>query len=63
MSDAKVIPFRKRPPSEIELEVYRQVTRNWAPAMRQLMFPEHFRQEQARDDESVDLARPSANTR
>jgi hypothetical protein len=27
MTDRKVIPFRKRPPSEAELEVYRQITR------------------------------------
>jgi hypothetical protein len=46
MSDRKVIPFRKRPPSEIELEVYRQITRGWRPEMRQLMFPEHFKHDQ-----------------
>ena len=46
MSDDNVIPFRKRPPSESELEVYRMMTREWAPALRQLMFPEHFRHEQ-----------------
>jgi hypothetical protein len=46
VSDDKVIPFRKRPPSETELEVYRMMTRAWAPALRQLMFPEHFRREQ-----------------
>jgi len=43
---SKVIPFRKRPPSEAELEVYRRMTRAWAPALRQLMFPEHFQHEQ-----------------
>lgn len=48
MSDAKVIPFRKRPPSEAELEAYRRVTRNWHPDMRRLVFPEHFKKEQAR---------------
>jgi hypothetical protein len=46
MSDDKVIPFRKRPPSETELQVYRQMTRNWDPALRQMMFPEHFKHDQ-----------------
>jgi hypothetical protein len=46
VSEDKVIPFRKRPPSETELEVYRHITRNWNPAMRQIMFPEHFKHEQ-----------------
>lgn len=46
MSGDNVIPFRKRPPSETELEVYRMMTREWAPALRQLMFPEYFRHEQ-----------------
>jgi hypothetical protein len=49
MSDErKVIPFRKRPrpPSEAELEVYRQMTRNWSPQMRRLMFPEHFEKDE-----------------
>ena len=48
MSSDNVIPFRPRPPSEEELEVYRQATRNWSPEMKRLMFPEHFRQEQQR---------------
>ncbi len=46
MSDNKVIPFRKRPPSEAELEVYRRITRNWHPEMRRLMLPEHFKRDQ-----------------
>ena len=46
MSDDKVIPFRKRPPSEAELEVYRRMTQQWSSALRQLMFPEHFRREE-----------------
>jgi hypothetical protein len=39
-----VIPFRTRPrrPSEAELEIYRQVTRNWLPDVRRLVFPEHY---------------------
>src|SRR5579862_527888 len=44
--DNNVIPFRKPPPSRAELEIYRQITRNWSPALRQLLLPEHFRQEQ-----------------
>jgi len=41
-----VVPFRKRPPSTPELEVYRQMTRHWAPELKQLMFPEHFKRDQ-----------------
>jgi hypothetical protein len=47
MSDAKVIPFRQRPPSEAELEAYRRITRNWHPEMRRLMCPEHFMHDQS----------------
>jgi len=43
VSDDNVIPFRKRPPSEAELEVYRRMTQKWSPALRELFFPEHFR--------------------
>ena len=46
MSNDNVTPFRKRPPSENELEIYRQMTRNWHPDMRKLMFPEHFQREE-----------------
>ena len=49
---SNVIPFRKRPPSESELEVYRQITRNWDPALRQMMFPDHFKREQQSDESS-----------
>jgi hypothetical protein len=48
MSDSNVIPFRKRPPSELEREVYERMTRQWSPALRELMFPEHFKREHAR---------------
>ncbi len=47
MTDNKVVPFRKRPPSEAELEVYRRITRNWHPEMRRLMLPEHFKRDQS----------------
>jgi hypothetical protein len=47
MSDRKVIPFRKRPPSQAELEAYMRMTRNWHPEMRRLVFPELFKKEQA----------------
>ena len=50
MSDEKVIPFRKRPPSEAEMEIYRHITRNWHPEMQRLLLPEHF----ARDTERTD---------
>jgi hypothetical protein len=50
MSNDNVIPFRKRPPSESELEIYRQITRNWHPDMRRLMFPEHFERDQRQDE-------------
>ena len=52
MDHDNVIPFRKRPPSEHELEVYRQITRNWDPALRQMMFPDHFKREQQSDESS-----------
>ena len=45
MSGNKVIPFRRRPPSQTELEVYQRMTRHWSPTLRQMMFPEHFRRE------------------
>ncbi len=41
MSDDVVIPFRKRPPSEVELEVFRRITKGWHPELRRLLFPEH----------------------
>jgi hypothetical protein len=45
LSDCKVLTFKPRPPSEAELEVYEQMTRNWAPQMKQLIFPKHFAQQ------------------
>jgi hypothetical protein len=51
MSDKKVVPFRKRPPSEAELEMYRRITREWNPALRQLMFPDHFKHERGKGPE------------
>jgi hypothetical protein len=41
MSDNKVVPFRRRQPkpTEVEIEMYRRMTRNWSDQMRQLMFP------------------------
>jgi hypothetical protein len=50
MSDSNIIPFRKRPPSEQELEMYRKMTRNWHPEMRQLMFPEHFKHDRQKHE-------------
>jgi hypothetical protein len=37
-----VVLFPARPPSEQELEVYRWMTRNWTPALRQLILPQHY---------------------
>ena len=37
---SNVIPFRKRPPSQNQLEAYRRMTRNWSPELRQMMFPD-----------------------
>jgi hypothetical protein len=50
MSDSKVIPFRKRPPSQPALDVFRRMTQNWSPEMQRLLFPEHVRSEHGRDD-------------
>ena len=43
MSDRTVVPFRGRPPSEAELEIYKLMTRTWHPDVRRRIFPEHFR--------------------
>jgi hypothetical protein len=37
----KVIPFRRRPPSQGELEAYRWITRRWSPALKDLMVPQY----------------------
>jgi hypothetical protein len=50
VSDDKVIPFRKRSPSENELEAFRVMTRNWHPDMRRLMFPDHVEREHELND-------------
>jgi hypothetical protein len=47
MSDKKVVPFRKRPPSIAQLAIYRQITRHWHPEMRRAIFPEHFARDSA----------------
>jgi hypothetical protein len=49
MSDSNVIPFRKRPPSEMELEMYKRMTRNWHPELKEMMFPEHAKREKERE--------------
>jgi hypothetical protein len=43
VSGDKVVPFRPRPPSEAELAVYKAITRNWHPELRQRILPDHFR--------------------
>jgi hypothetical protein len=50
VSDDRVIPFRKRPPSETEMEIFRKITRNWHPDMQRLMFPEHVQRDRDRKD-------------
>jgi hypothetical protein len=52
VSESKVIPFRKRPPSEAELKMYRKITRYWHPELRKLMFPDHFRGDEKKDEAS-----------
>jgi hypothetical protein len=42
MSD-KVVPFRRRRPTEVPLEFYWKITRSWHPQLRELMFPEYFK--------------------
>lgn len=53
MSDDKIIPFKPRPRviSEQELDAFRLATRNWHPMMREMMFPEHAKQERDREQE------------
>jgi hypothetical protein len=46
VSDNKVVPFRRRPPSQAELEAYQRMTRHWSPTLRQMMFPEYFKREE-----------------
>jgi hypothetical protein len=45
VGNQKIIPFRKRAPSQAELDAYRRVTHNWSPTLRQLLFPEYFTHE------------------
>ena len=51
MSDQKVIPFRRRSCAEsreVGREMYERMTRHWHPEIKEMMFPEQFKQEQAR---------------
>jgi hypothetical protein len=43
VSDSKVVPFRRRPPSQAELEAYQRMTRHWSPTLRQKLSPELFK--------------------
>jgi len=47
MSDQKVIPFRRRPPSLAQLTIYRHITRKWHPEMRRAIFPDHFSRDES----------------
>lgn len=42
MARDNVIPFRRRPPTEPELEAYRMITRHWSPALKRLICPRHY---------------------
>jgi hypothetical protein len=46
VTDDKIIPFRKRPPSQAELETYRHITRGWTAEMKKMMFPQYYEHEQ-----------------
>lgn len=51
MSDNKVVPFRKRRPdgaADVGREMYERMTRHWHPEIKEMMFPEQFKQEQER---------------
>ena len=37
----KIISFRRRSPSNGELEAFRRITRRWSPALRDLIFPQY----------------------
>lgn len=53
MSDEQVvIQFRPRPRviSEGELDAFRQMTRNWHPQLRELMFPDHAKLDRGRPE-------------
>jgi hypothetical protein len=52
VSDNKVVPFRRRPPSQAELEAYQRMTRHWSPTLRQMMFPEYFKREEQAESSS-----------
>jgi hypothetical protein len=48
LSTDNILPFRKRPPSDKEMDVYREVTKRWTDASRQLLLPEHYSNEWVR---------------
>ena len=52
MSDDVVVPFRKRPPSDHELDVFRLATKSWHPSLRELLFPEHAKRDAEREREA-----------
>jgi hypothetical protein len=53
MSDSKIIPFRRRPPSPGEMEAYRRFTRNWSNELKRLMFPECFKHDNQAEERQV----------
>jgi hypothetical protein len=40
--DNVVVPFRRRPPAQQELEMYHMLTRHWSPALRRLLCPQYY---------------------
>jgi hypothetical protein len=40
VSDSKVVPFRRRAPSNAALEAYQRMIRHWSPTLRQKMSAE-----------------------
>jgi len=59
MAESNVIPFRKRRASDGEMAAYRMFTRNWSPELRQLMFPDYFREEKQSRPAGVQRLLPS----
>ena len=42
MKGSNVIPFRRRAPSQPELEACRRVKRSWSPPLKALMFRQYL---------------------
>jgi hypothetical protein len=40
--DNVVVPFRRRRPTQQELDTYHMMTRHWSPALRRLLCPQYY---------------------